>query len=57
MSFFKNIFSSDKKATLDKGLEKSSSTFFDKLTKAVVDEEWVKINKNPYSNKNLKADF
>ena len=28
-----------------------------KLTKAVVDEEWVKINKNPYSNKNLKADF
>jgi fused signal recognition particle receptor len=36
MSFFKNIFSSDKKATLDKGLEKSSSTFFDKLAKAVV---------------------
>ena len=36
MSFFKNIFSSEKKATLDKGLEKSSSTFFDKLSKAVV---------------------
>ncbi|MDG1014515.1 MAG: signal recognition particle-docking protein FtsY [Flavobacteriaceae bacterium] len=36
MSFFKNIFSSDKKATLDKGLEKSSSTFFDKLSRAVV---------------------
>ena len=36
MSFLKNIFSSDKKATLDKGLEKSSSTFFDKLSKAVV---------------------
>ena len=36
MSFFKNIFSSDKKATLDKGLEKSNSTFFDKLSKAVV---------------------
>ena len=36
MSFFKNIFSPDKKATLDKGLEKSSSTFFDKLSKAVV---------------------
>ena len=36
MSFFKNIFSSDKKATLDKGLEKSSSNFFDKLSKAVV---------------------
>jgi len=36
MSFFKNIFSSDKKATLNKGLEKSSSNFFDKLSKAVV---------------------
>ena len=36
MSFFKNIFSSDKKVTLDKGLEKSSSTFFDKLSRAVV---------------------
>ena len=36
MSFFKNIFSSDKKATLDKGLEKSNSNFFDKLSKAVV---------------------
>ena len=36
MSFFKKIFSSDKKATLDKGLEKSNSNFFDKLSKAVV---------------------
>ena len=36
MSFFKNIFSSDKKATLDKGLEKSKTTFFDKLSKVVV---------------------
>ena len=36
MSFFKNIFSSDKKATLDKGLEKSKITFFDKLSKVVV---------------------
>tara|TARA_B100000767_G_scaffold253943_1_gene258935 strand:- start:3055 stop:4008 length:954 start_codon:yes stop_codon:yes gene_type:complete len=36
MSFFKKIFSSDKKATLDKGLEKSKSNFFDKLSKAVV---------------------
>ncbi len=35
MSFFKNIFSSEKKATLDKGLEKSKSSFFDKLGKAV----------------------
>jgi fused signal recognition particle receptor len=44
MSFFKNIFSSNKesslneeqKQTLDKGLEKSKSSFFSKLTKAVV---------------------
>ena len=35
MSFFKNIFSSEKKATLDKGLEKSKSSFFEKLGKAV----------------------
>ena len=27
------------------------------LTKAVVDEEWLKINQYPYSNKNLKANF
>jgi len=53
MSFFKRIFSSEKKEsglneeakeTLDKGLEKSKSSFFSKLTKAVagkskVDEE------------------
>lgn len=35
MSFLKKIFSKDKKETLDKGLEKSSSTFFSKLSKAV----------------------
>lgn len=35
MSLFKNIFSKDKKETLDKGLEKSKSSFFGKLTKAV----------------------
>ncbi len=35
MNFFKRIFSSDKKETLDKGLEKSSTSFFTKLTKAV----------------------
>ncbi|WP_303317352.1 signal recognition particle-docking protein FtsY [Flavivirga abyssicola] len=35
MSFFKKIFSSEKKETLDKGLEKSKSTFFGKLSKAV----------------------
>lgn len=53
MSFFKRIFSAEKqesglnekaKETLDKGLEKSKSSFFSKLTKAVagkskVDEE------------------
>ena len=35
MSFFKRIFSSEKKETLDKGLEKSKTTFFSKLSKAV----------------------
>ena len=35
MSFFKKIFSSEKKATLDKGLEKSKSSFFEKLGKVV----------------------
>ena len=35
MSFFKSIFSKEKKETLDKGLEKSKTSFFDKLSKAV----------------------
>ncbi|TDQ23755.1 signal recognition particle-docking protein FtsY [Tenacibaculum caenipelagi] len=35
MSFFKNIFSKEKKETLDKGLEKTKSSFFSKLSKAV----------------------
>ena len=35
MSFFKNIFSSEKKETLDKGLEKSKTNFLGKLSKAV----------------------
>ena len=35
MSFFKRIFSQEKKETLDKGLEKSKITFFSKLTKAI----------------------
>ena len=44
MSFFKNIFSKEKKKTLDEGLEKSKTSFFSKLGKAVagkskVDEE------------------
>ncbi len=36
MSFFKRIFSSEKKETLDKGLEKTKTTFFSKLSKAIV---------------------
>lgn len=35
MSLFKNIFSKDKKETLDKGLEKTKSSFLGKLSKAV----------------------
>jgi len=35
MSFFKKIFSKEKKETLDKGLEKTKTTFLDKLGKAV----------------------
>jgi fused signal recognition particle receptor len=35
MSLFKRIFSKEKKETLDKGLEKTSTTFFSKLSKAV----------------------
>ena len=35
MSLFKKIFSTQKKATLDKGLEKTKTTFFGKLSKAV----------------------
>jgi len=36
MSFFKKIFSSDKKESLDKGLEQTKTSFFSKLSKAVV---------------------
>lgn len=35
MSFFKKLFSSEKKETLDKGLELSKTSFFAKLTKVV----------------------
>ena len=35
MSLFKKIFSKEKKETLDKGLEKTKTSFFDKLSKAV----------------------
>ena len=35
MSFFKNIFSKEKKETLDKGLEKTKTSFFSKLSRVV----------------------
>ena len=35
MNLFKKIFSKEKKETLDKGLEKTSASFFSKLSKAV----------------------
>jgi len=35
MSLFKKLFSAEKKETLDKGLEKTKSSFFGKLSKAV----------------------
>jgi fused signal recognition particle receptor len=35
MSLFKKIFSKEKKETLDKGLEKTKTNFFEKLSKAV----------------------
>lgn len=35
MNLFKKIFSSEKKETLDKGLEKTKTSFFGKLSKAV----------------------
>ena len=35
MSFFKKLFTSDKKESLDKGLEKSKASFFTKMSKAV----------------------
>ncbi|WP_308992682.1 signal recognition particle-docking protein FtsY [Mariniflexile litorale] len=41
MSFFKKIFSSEKKETLDKGLEQSKTSFFDKLNKAVAGKSTV----------------
>ena len=34
--FLKNIFSKEKKETLNKGLEKSKNTFFDRLGKAII---------------------
>ena len=41
MSFFKKIFSKEKKETLDKGLEKTKSSFFEKLTTVVAGKSTV----------------
>lgn len=35
MSFFKRLFTSEKKETLDKGLEQTKTSFFSKLSKAI----------------------
>ncbi|MBV7441644.1 signal recognition particle-docking protein FtsY [Weeksellaceae bacterium TAE3-ERU29] len=41
MSWFKKVFGSEKKETLDKGLEKSNRSFFDKMSRAVVGKSTV----------------
>ena len=41
MNFFKKIFTKEKKETLDKGLEKTKSSFFSKLTVAVAGKSTV----------------
>ena len=41
MSWFKKIFGKEEKETLDKGLEKSSQGFFDKISRAVVGKSTV----------------
>ena len=41
MSLFKKIFSKEKKENLDKGLEKTKTSFFDKMSKAVAGKDRV----------------
>uniref|UniRef100_UPI0039A501CE signal recognition particle-docking protein FtsY n=1 Tax=Ornithobacterium rhinotracheale TaxID=28251 RepID=UPI0039A501CE len=41
MSWFKKVFGSDKKETLDKGLEKTNRSFFDKMSRAVIGKSTV----------------
>ena len=48
MSFFKKIFSKEKKETLDKGLEKTKESFFGKLTKVVAGKS--KVDENVLDN-------
>ena len=41
MSIFSNLFSAEKKESLDKGLEKTKESFFGKLGKALVGKSTV----------------
>ena len=41
MSFFKKLFSKEKKEDLDQGLEKTKTSFFDKITKAIAGKSQV----------------
>ena len=41
MSFFGNLFSSEKKESLDKGLQKTKENFFGKLGKAIAGKSTV----------------
>ncbi len=44
MSFFKKLFTREKKEDLDQGLEKTKSSFFDKISKAIAGKSEVDIN-------------
>lgn len=44
MSFFKKLFSREKKEDLDQGLEKTKSSFFEKITKAIAGKSQVDIH-------------
>ncbi|MFQ5448785.1 MAG: signal recognition particle receptor subunit alpha, partial [Saprospiraceae bacterium] len=43
MSFFKKFFTKEKEQELEKGLEKTKSGFFDKLSKAVAGKSTVDV--------------
>ena len=44
MSFFKKLFTREKKEDLDQGLEKTKSSFFDKISKAIAGKSQVDIS-------------
>ena len=44
MGFFKSFFNKDKERELDKGLEKTKSSFFDKISKAVAGKSTVDVS-------------